>query len=147
MFVCTGQPCVLQRGPANAAAITRLSLTKQGEVHATPTILGTTLKKLLVICGAIAVAALAANPAHASASTGYLSCSIGKNPYTYTNGGHTVSLTQYRGRGMACSSVRYVANNWLRPKISRQYGWPRLSRPFYDGYVTWHCWKLSRSQV
>ena len=105
------------------------------------------MKKLLVICGAVAVAALAANPAHASASTGYSSCSIGKSPYTYTNGGHTVSLTQYRGRGMACSSVRYVANNWLRPKISRQYGWPRLSRPFYDGYVTWHCWKLSGSQV
>ena len=53
-------------------------------------------------------------------------------------------LSNYKSvNGMACSSVRYVINQWLRRKLARQYGWPRLGRPFFDGWVTWHGYKLS----
>jgi hypothetical protein len=80
-------------------------------------------------------------PASASAAT---NCSTGRSTTTYTNGGYMVELRGYTSvRGMECSSVRYVVNQWLRRKIARQYGWPRIGGPFYDGYVTWHCWKLA----
>src|SRR5215211_5480565 len=62
---------------------------------------------------------------------------------TYTNGGYEVVLSRYTSMGNPCSAVRYVMNNWVRRKIARQWGRPRISGPFYDGYVTWHCWKLS----
>ena len=80
-------------------------------------------------------------PSSAGASS---RCATGGSPYTYTRGGYTVKLNHYRDvRGMACSSVRYVVNRWLRHKIARQYGWPHIGGPFWDGYVTWHCHKTS----
>lgn len=81
--------------------------------------------------------------APANASSSYSSCDTGANRWTETRGGYGVALDRYQGRRMACSSVRYVINQWLRPKVARQYGWPRVARPFYDGYVRWSCWKLS----
>lgn len=92
----------------------------------------------LLIGAAIALAVPALAPAASEASTG---CS----GYSYfTNrGGYDTELSNYRDdHGMACSSVRYVAR-FLRAKISRQYTWPHIGGPFYDGYVTWHCFKLS----
>jgi hypothetical protein len=100
------------------------------------------MRKLIAGAAAAGTVALAAAvPSTASAST---SCDTGRSPVTYTRGGYAVTLNNYTSvRGMACSSVRYVANQWLRRKIARQYGWPRISGPFYDGYVTWHCRKLT----
>ena len=79
----------------------------------------------------------------APASSQAASCSTGRSPVTYTNGGYEVVLSRYTSMGGPCSAVRYVMNNWVRRKIARQWGRPRISGPFYDGYVTWHCWKLS----
>jgi hypothetical protein len=88
----------------------------------------------------LAVVAFATIPSTASAST---RCSIGRSASTYTHGGYRVVLDNYRSEeGMACSSVRYVINGWLRRQLARQYGWPRLGRPFYDGWVTWHGYRL-----
>ena len=44
------------------------------------------------------------------------------------------------GCGMNCASARYVMNKWLRRAYRRSYA-HRLPTRFYDGYVTWHCWK------
>jgi hypothetical protein len=81
----------------------------------------------------------ASAPPTASAST---RCDTGRSAVTYTRGGYAVVLKNYRSvRGMACSSVRYVINQWLRRKLARQRGWPRLGRPFFDGWVTWYGYK------
>lgn len=101
-------------------------------------------KLIVVLAGALAALAV---PSAASADTGYASCSPGQSTSTRTNGGYELVIDRYRGQGMNCSSVRYVVNRWLRPKAARQYGWPTLSRPFYDGWVTWHCWKSSELTV
>lgn len=95
---------------------------------------------LIALAGVVALGVAAP----ANASSGYSGCNSGvsgEGQSAYTRSGYIVPMTNYRGRGMACSSVRYVINKWLRPKVSRQYGYPRLARPFYDGWVTWHCWK------
>ena len=95
----------------------------------------------IIFAAALALAATIVVPASASAAT---RCDTGRSPVTYTRGGYEIVLTNYTSvRGMECSSVRFVVNSWLRRKLARQYGWPRLGRPFYDGYVTWHCWKMS----
>ena len=94
------------------------------------------------LAGVLTIGALCAVvlPAQASAA---VTCSPGQGATTYTRGGYQVVIRNYRSvRGMACSSVRYVVNSWLRRKLARQYGWPRLGRAFWDGYVTWHGQKM-----
>jgi hypothetical protein len=86
-------------------------------------------------------------PASASADAGYTDCSPGQSTSTWTRGDYRLVIDRYRGHRMNCSSVRYVVNRWLRPKAARQYGWPTIARPFYDGWVTWHCWKISHNGV
>ena len=86
----------------------------------------------------VAATLIAAAPAQASES-----CVTGQSPWTYTNGDYDVKMNRYRSEyGMNCSSVRYVVNSWLRRKVEQQSGWPKLGRPFFDGYVTWHCDKV-----
>ncbi|MEZ0286058.1 MAG: hypothetical protein ACAH79_12600 [Thermoleophilia bacterium] len=102
--------------------------------------------KRLILVGLVTLGMFVA-PTAANASSGYTGCSTGAGAYTYTRGGYEVAFSRYQGRGMACSSVRYVINKWLRPKVARQYSWPRVAAPFYDGWVRWHCWKLSRPTV
>ena len=103
------------------------------------------MKKALTIGAAVAAIAFSSSPADAHASSeGY---SVGRDPATYTDGGYTVVIDRSRGRKMHCSSVRYVINRWIRRKVARQSGHPHLFGPFFDGYVTWHCWKRSRLQV
>ena len=97
------------------------------------------ISRILIVAGTLA--ALVFAPATASAAT---RCNTGRSPVTYTRSGYEVVLTNYTSvKGMACSSVRYVVNQWLRRKLARQYGWPRLGRPFFDGWVTWHGYKRS----
>jgi hypothetical protein len=94
--------------------------------------------RTILISAAIALAV----PALASAASDASSNCSGYSYFT-NRGGYDTELSDYRDdRGMACSSVRYVAG-FLRAKISRQSTWPHIGGPFYDGYVTWHCFKLS----
>lgn len=98
------------------------------------------IKWIAISCFLLCVG-VAMEPSSASASN---RCATGRSPYTFTRGGYTVKLNRYRNvHGMACSSVRYVVNRWLRHKVARQYGWPHIGGPFWDGYVTWHCHKTS----
>ena len=100
-------------------------------------------RKYIVVALAATIAAFA--PAQAEAST---SCSSGAPRADYTRGGYEVEYKSYTSQvGMACSSVRYVLKTWIRPTIRRQYRWPHLTGPFYDGYVTWHCYKLSKFRI
>ena len=80
--------------------------------------------KRLILTGLVTVGMLVA-PTAAKDPSGYTGCSTGAGAYTYTRGGYEVAFSRYQGRGMACSSVRYVINKWLRPKVARQYSWPR----------------------
>jgi hypothetical protein len=43
---------------------------------------------------------------------------------------------------MNCASARYVMNKWLRRTYQRSSS-HRLPTRFWDGYVTWHCYKRS----
>jgi hypothetical protein len=98
--------------------------------------------KITLVVAMVTLGFAALVPAGASASTG---CATGQSPWTFTRGGYQVKIDRYRDvHGMACTSVRYVINRWLRHKIARQYGWPHIGGPFWDGYVTWHCFKTRR---
>jgi hypothetical protein len=89
-----------------------------------------------LIVGTVLIAFAAAAPAQAQAST---SCSAWQ--YPINRGGYGVELDRFRTSTMNCASVRYVAR-FLARKLDRQYGWPHITGPFYDGYVTWRCDKL-----
>lgn len=98
------------------------------------------MRRLLILATAVAAFAVMSPVASANAAT---KCNTGRSATTWTNGGYRVVLDRYRSEaGMACSSVRYVINQWLRRQVRRQWGWPRLGRPFYDGWVTWHGYRL-----
>ena len=98
------------------------------------------MKKLLT--GVIAAIALsAAFTSTASAST---ACRI--SGYDVNRSGYGISYAGARASGMNCASVRY-AHKVFRSKLRRQYGYPRLARPFFDGWVTWHCYKASRHGI
>lgn len=71
------------------------------------------------------------------------SCSIGGSGVTYNRSGTAaVFKNLYAAGKMNCPSARYVMNKWLRPAYRRSYG-ARLPTRFYDGYVTWHCGKIT----
>jgi hypothetical protein len=103
------------------------------------------MKRLtLVLVTAIGVAAFATSPASAATK-----CDGGG--WTGTRSGYEVFFDRYRAltpadapgavqKTMNCASVRY-AMGFVRRKVSRQNGWPHVTRPFFDGYVTWHCYK------
>jgi opacity protein-like surface antigen len=95
------------------------------------------MKKLIL--GAVA-ALLLLVPGSAQAAT----CSIGNSGVTYNLDGEPARFANLSAqRGMNCASARYVLNKWLRKAYSRQYS-NRIPTDFYDGYVTWDCFKLSR---
>jgi hypothetical protein len=97
------------------------------------------------IIAALAAGIVALAPSQASAAS---SCSTGMRSFDTTRGGYTVQYKSYTSqRGMACSSVRYVMNRWIRPKVRRQWSWPHVIGPFYDGYVAWTCYKIARHRV
>ena len=97
------------------------------------------LNRSVVAVIVIAALAMIATPSQASAA----SCSLGGSSVTYSYGQAAVfkNLTTYRN--MNCASARYVLNKWLRPSYQRT---GRLPYSFYDGYVTWHCSKLTRTR-
>src|SRR4051794_30995415 len=95
--------------------------------------------------GALAVPSLASASvsvsASASASAHGRYCA--SNTSTTNRAGYVVTLTGFRAGGtMNCASVRYVVSQWLRRSLARQSGYPALGRPFFDGFVTWHCHRI-----
>ena len=86
-------------------------------------------------------------PASAGARAGGASyCSLGDDGITYNRLGEPAQFKSLRPfRGMNCASARYVMNKWLRRAYRRSYA-HRLPTRFYDGYVTWHCWKRTSSR-
>ena len=60
--------------------------------------------------------------------------------------GWTINYQGARASGMNCASVRYALDRF-RAKVRRQHGRPRMPRAFFDGWVTWNCWKTSRNGI
>jgi hypothetical protein len=94
-------------------------------------------KYLIAAALAVALVIPAAMPAGADAAR---YCPV--HVTDYTRGGWTVEYHGAMARGMNCSSVRYALGEF-RAKIRRQVRRPRMPRAFFDGYVTWNCYKLS----
>jgi hypothetical protein len=79
----------------------------------------------------------------ASASASASSCSVGDSGVTYNRGGVPAKFKSLAPMsGMNCASAKYVMNKWLRRAYARTYSY-RLPRRFWDGYVTWTCYKRS----
>jgi hypothetical protein len=97
------------------------------------------MKKIVLILGAAAIAALALVPASAQASN----CG-GWSAYNRVGDYAVVSNVHPEGT-MNCASSRYVVNKWLRRSYVRSH-WAHLPTRFFDGYVTWHCGRTSRFQ-
>jgi hypothetical protein len=105
------------------------------------------------LAGLVVPAVATLTVALAGTSTASASTRCAGHKSFVTNGGYDVKLDRYRSlapyehsegeQQMKCSSVRYVTR-FLRHKIQRQWRWPHISGPFYDGYVTWDCFKRSR---
>ena len=71
-------------------------------------------------------------------------CPIGGSGVTYNQAGEAAKFSSLRPlSGMNCPSARYVMNRWLRATFARSYS-NRLPTRFWDGYVTWHCGRVSR---
>ena len=97
-----------------------------------------TLKSILtslVMTGALALGLSALAPAAQAASCG--------GGVTYNRLGEGASFQCVMPmRRMNCASARYVVDKWLRHAYQRSYS-HRLPTGFYDGYVSWSCWKRS----
>ena len=93
------------------------------------------MKKLIVAGLAMLALTAAVAPAEAQAACG--------GGVTYNRAGEGAWFGNVRPmNGMNCASARYVVNKWLRRSYARSWG-RRLPTGFWDGYVTWHCWKRS----
>jgi hypothetical protein len=63
--------------------------------------------------------------------------------WSYNRLGEAANFTNVRPvRGMNCASARYVVDKWLRRAYERQSS-NRIPTRFWDGYVTWTCFKRS----
>ncbi len=98
------------------------------------------VKKL--IAGALVAGAVLAGPGVAQADAHY--CGVSK--FDNNRSGYTIGYQGARASGMNCASVRYALGQF-RAKVRRQYGYPRMPSAFFDGWVTWHCYKISRHGV
>jgi hypothetical protein len=94
------------------------------------------MRRLKWLAAAVATCAVIAAPSEAQAACG------GGTSWNLAGEPASFSEAQPR-RGMNCASVRYVVNQWLRPAYENQWS-NKIPTRFYDGYVTWHCWKTSR---
>lgn len=100
------------------------------------------MRKMAAATVATAALLIPAAPSHAGVSR----CSIGDSGITYNRNGVPAQFENLRAmKGMNCPSARFVLNKWLRRKYHRSYA-NRLPTRFWDGYVTWHCWKRSYYQ-
>lgn len=92
-----------------------------------------------------AVVAALALFAFVAPGTAQAACSTGDSGVTYNRNGQPAVFKNLRPiQGMNCPSARYVMNRWLRRAYARSSS-NRLPTGFFDGYVTWHCGKTSRT--
>ena len=90
----------------------------------------------------VSVLAVHALMAVAPAAQAEAACGIGGH-VTYNRAGQGAWFGAVQPmNGMNCASARYVMNKWLRRTYARRWS-SRLPTGFWDGYVTWHCWKRS----
>jgi hypothetical protein len=98
------------------------------------------LRRVLATLTAVLALTLVASPGAAQAA-----CSTGDSGVTYHAAGVPAVFKSLRPqRGMNCASAKYVMNRWLRRSWARS-SRNRLPTQFFDGYVTWHCGKTSRT--
>ena len=96
-----------------------------------------------MLAATLAAGALLVGAAPASAVS---HCSIGDSGVTYNRAGVGAQFQNLRAMsGMNCPSARYVLNKWLRRHFRRSHS-RRLPTDFWDGYVTWYCWKRTSLQ-
>jgi hypothetical protein len=96
-----------------------------------------------VTLGLAAVLALCVGLAASAPSAHAGACGGG---WSYNGLGEPANFTNVRPmQGMNCASARYVVNKWLRRAYERQYS-SRIPTRFWDGYVTWNCFKRSGVQ-
>ena len=104
---------------------------------------------LLTRLGGAVLASLLVSAAlllHAPAAHAVTRCSIGDSGVTYNRADVGAQFENLRAmRGMNCESARYVLNKWLRRHFRRSYS-RKLPTGFWDGYVTWDCWKRTSLQ-
>lgn len=95
--------------------------------------------KILAVMLVSSVVLVASSSAANASSSSY--CGLGDSGITYNRGGVPAKFKNLRPMfGMNCASARYVMNKWLRRAYARTYTY-RLPRRFWDGYVTWTCYK------
>jgi len=98
------------------------------------------MKQIVALATAAVLTAALALPSAAVAAD----CSIGDSGVTYNRAGVGAKFSGLRTlSGMNCASGRYVLNKWLRRSFARSAG-RSLPTSFYDGYVTWDCFKRTR---
>lgn len=74
------------------------------------------------------------------------SCSMGASDTTYNQIGQAATFKNLTAmQGMNCASARYVMNKWLRRSYQRSSS-TKLPTRFWDGYVTWHCSKITTTK-
>jgi hypothetical protein len=99
------------------------------------------MKKFVIAGLAVLAVVGAAAPAQAEAATcGSISST------DYNRSGYGITYSRAHTTSMNCASVRYAMHEF-RAKVKRQHGYPRMTLPFFDGWVTWHCYKTSRVGV
>lgn len=95
-------------------------------------------RRLFYACTVAVLAALVSAPSSAQAA----GCSIGGSGISYNQRGIAAKFKSLKPMGtMNCPSARYVLNRWLRRAFERSSA-RRLPTRFFDGYVTWSCFKL-----
>jgi hypothetical protein len=95
----------------------------------------------LFLAGAIAAVAALSLTGVAEASTAHSASSCG-GWYAWNLDGEAASVRNVTRSGMNCASSKYVVNRWLKKGYERQTR-NRIPTHFYDGYVTWTCYKTS----
>jgi hypothetical protein len=97
------------------------------------------MKYISAILAAAALAVIATTTQAQAQGT----CSLGNSGVTYNQLGEAAVFKNLAPMGkMNCASARYVMNKWLRRTYQRSSS-HRLPTRFWDGYVTWHCYKRS----
>jgi hypothetical protein len=91
--------------------------------------------KRVIAAAAVALSVSGAAAGEASAST---YCPV--NGVDFNRSGYEIVYRGAHANGMNCASVRYAMHEF-RAEVKRQRGYPRMPRDFFDGWVTWRCWK------
>ena len=100
------------------------------------------MKRIITAVTAAVIGLGMVGPANASASA-YCPSAAATD---YNRGGYEISYSGATASRMNCASVNYAMGRF-RSKVRRQSGYPRIPGSFFDGWVTWSCWKTSTHGV